>query len=352
MSRMKYAVGVMVGSSLDGMDMVGVRWNIKRPSIFVLEQSATVPLPQEWKQWIEHRCFTNISYCALHREEIRFSRWVARQIKAFVKEHHPEVIGFHGPTLYHDETGPISYQWGDGAFLYGDLAIPVVVDFRAVDQALGGAGAPILSYVEHLAFPDYDGTLNLGGIANISFAKGEHHGRDVVPCNQLLNRLAHERGAPYDCNGEWARQGKVNPSLLMDLQLIQCDWIAQSLDRKEIFEVYWPVLEHYKACPLGDRLRTVVEFIAQSIAQVVPPDARVLVTGGGVHHSFLMERVCALSSATFEIPDRQIVDYKEAMLIALMALLRLYQLPNTYLSYQAGLTAGALWGASGRSQKD
>ncbi len=341
------AVGVMVGSSLDGMDMAMVRWDLNHPSRFVIEKTATVALPAEWTEWIERRRFAAHHYCTLHREEIRFSRWAAHRLAAFIGDQQAvDVIGFHGPTLYHDETGPLSYQLGDGAFLYGELKVPVVVGFREVDQALGAPGAPILPYVEHLAFPQYDGVLNLGGIVNISFRGMQPlGGKDIAPCNQLLNRLAQEAGMPYDDEGKLARGGRVNPLLLEKLLQVQCEWVGISLDRKEISEVYWPLLEECRPSPLADRLRTVVEFIARVVAQQIPPEATVMVTGGGAHNRFLVERIQALASGRVEVPDPAIVEYKEALLIGLMALLRLHRRPNTYATYQSGVTAGALWGA-------
>ncbi len=334
----------MVGSSLDGMDVCLARWEKERD--FSILKAVTYPMEARTLHCIRHREFEAYDVERFYRMDICFTDWAADRLDTFLDGMPmPQVVGFHGPTAYHNETVPCSIQLGDGARLNVRLGVPVVVDFRKLDQALGGPGAPILPYAESRVFPRYAAFLNLGGIANVAYRQdGTIHARDVAPCNQLLDWLACRKGCTYDEGGQWARRGKIIPDLLERLCSIQGDWPAISLDRKEIEEVIWPLIEGV-AAPVEDKLRTGVEFVARCVAEHIPAGARVMVTGGGAHNDFLVERLRQLVDADLEVPDAMLVDYKEALLFGLLGLLRLHGLPNTDLAARHGLTAGALYGA-------
>ncbi len=344
-----YALGVMVGSSLDGQDVCLSKWWWDGKWHFSIVKAATFELDPTFIRCILSRNFERYDVETFHRGNLAFTTEMAERLVDFLRgQPRPHVVGVHGPTVYHNETVPYSIQLGEGDLLYARLKVPVVVNFRQLDQALGGPGAPILPYVEKLVFPDYDAFLNLGGIANVDcWLDGRLHAVDVVPCNQLLNRLAFLQGKPYDEDGKMARQGQVIPSLLERLRMIQRDWPAVSMDRREIEAVFWPLLKEENA-PVEDKLRTVVEWVALAVAdhlEAYDRDCNVMITGGGAHNQLLVERIQDVVPTAVTLPDALLIDYKEALLFGLMALLRFYGLPNTELAAHHGLTAGALYGA-------
>jgi anhydro-N-acetylmuramic acid kinase len=190
---------------------------------------------------------------------------------------------------------------------------------------LGGQGAPLVPLGERLLFPEHKAFLNIGGICNIAL-HGEAHvtGYDVCIGNQALNFLANEAGLPYDQDGELARTGQNIPELLEALNALPFHHQPppRSLGR-EWFDAKVKPLIADAAHPLADRLRTLVEHIAQQVADSLDPANRpVLVTGGGAHNRFLMERLRSMCNSPITVPDRSTVDHKEALAFALLGVLR------------------------------
>jgi anhydro-N-acetylmuramic acid kinase len=276
----------------------------------------------------------------LVRTDHLYGRYLGELVRDFIRDNdlQPSFVASHGHTIFHEPAQHLTLQIGHGAYLAAAAGTPVVCDFRTLDIALGGQGAPLVPIGDRLLFKDYDFCLNLGGIANISFETSQ--GRlayDIGACNMLLNTLANQKGLEYDANGELARQGNLSPDLL------------SQLNRPAFFQAPYPkslgkewVDQHSLATllaadlPVEDKLHTACRHIAYQIGQAVRQAAgagdqqKLLLTGGGAHNQFLVElirqelppRVAAV------VPESQLINFKEALIFAFLGLLRWQQTPN------------------------
>jgi anhydro-N-acetylmuramic acid kinase len=149
----------------------------------------------------------------------------------------------------------------------------------------------------------------------------------------ILNALSRRLNFAYDENGTLAQSGQLLPDLLEDLDL-QSYYIAlppKSLGREDVEKVFFPLLDRSDV-PVVDLLRTFTEHLARQIAAAHPRTFshldQMLVTGGGAHNAFLIERIRAHSPCTIVVPEKNIVDFKEAIVFAFLGLLRMLQKDN------------------------
>ncbi len=244
----------------------------------------------------------------------------------------PTLIAWHGHTLFHDPQ-KATCQIGDPAGIVAATGHNVVAQFRTIDIALGGQGAPLAPIADHLLLESADFYLNLGGISNMSFRddSGNLLSFDISPCNQLLNHLAEQKGLRYDPGGSLAAEGQENVTLLK--QLDELDYYhkqpPKSLDNNWIQSTVIPILDQIPD-QVENKLHTCCVHIAKKIAiEVGRSDTQarlrtMIVTGGGAHNQFLMKQVaihCGLQSVDVKLPDPLIIDFKEAAMIALMGFL-------------------------------
>src|SRR5579872_710116 len=237
-------IGLMSGSSLDGLDIAYVH---------LQERTATTQAgPRSWDFQLLHtdcRPYSTASrerlagatrlsaydYQVLHAA---YGRYLGEQVLQFIKAHGLEyqvqLIASHGHTTFHAPERGMTAQLGDGASIAATTGINVVSDLRAMDVALGGQGAPIVPVGEKALWPDVDLFLNLGGIANIS-RQEDRIAFDVVPANRVLNELAAEadggsgpglldsgEGAlAFDRDGALAASGQVDARLLGQLNQLE-----------------------------------------------------------------------------------------------------------------------------------
>ncbi len=332
MERIKQRwLGAQCGSSLDGLDVAVVTFSKKSSWYFSFEYTQTFTLPSAIQNALLRA--QTLSWNELSSLLWDFSQWVVEVLTPLCKAYQPEGIGFHGPTLFFI---PQRYHFS--------LELPAVIahgtqtlcvhDFRNGMIAKGCKGAPLAPIMERYLFPQYRFFLNLGGIANLScHTTNEIMAFDVVGCNQVLNFLARQKGKAYDYQGKWARQGKVLPSLLE--QLNQWTFLQKTppkaLDNHTLQTFYFSVLSHYPGS-VEDKLRTVVEHIAQQIAKSLAcfsPDV-LFITGGGAYNAFLIERLqYYLPHWQLKIPSKELIEFKEALLFAFLALLCYERLDNT-----------------------
>jgi anhydro-N-acetylmuramic acid kinase len=318
-------IGVMSGSSLDGIDLACCDLNKgEKGWDFRVVNARTIPFPAALREGLLVASGASaLDMARLHRDLGRMIGEACRQMHV---EHPSKLVSSHGHTIFHQPSEGFTTQIGCGASIAAIGGLPTVCDLRSKDVALGGQGAPLVPLGEWLLFPGHDAFVNLGGISNISVHRaGVAKGYDVGPCNQALNLLAMEAGKAYDENGEMARRGQVLPTLLSALDGLA--FYAQQPPRslgREWFEQQMSPLLTQDAGSLQDRMRTVVEHIAGQLARELQRSgaAQALVTGGGAHHGLLVERLRALSGIRIDVPGRQLVDFKEAIIFALLGLLR------------------------------
>ncbi len=327
-------IGVMSGSSLDGLDLAWCElvhdvgdWS------FNIREARTVPYDTRFQQRLKDAMQGSaLELARLHRD---LGDRIGLACKDLVKGRAIDLIASHGHTLFHKPEEGLTLQIGCGARIAARTGTTTVCDFRSMDVALGGQGAPLVPLGERLLFPQHKGFLNIGGICNVAL-HNDHHvtGYDVCIGNQALNFLANEADLPYDKGGAMARTGRIIPELLDALNALPFhhQQPPRSLGR-EWFDAWLKPLIAGQGESLPDRLATVVEHIAQQLATALAfADGPVLVTGGGAHNTFLLERLRSLTTTRIEVPDVRTVDFKEALIFALLGVLRMREEVNTLAS--------------------
>lgn len=318
-------IGLMSGSSLDGLDIALVHFQEENNKYrFQILSADTLPYPNIWKTRLSEAFHKRPK--ELEQLDKDYGEYLGQQVLDFTKRHNitPDFVASHGHTIFHRPEEHYTLQIGDGQELARTCGFIVINDFRSEDVSKGGQGAPLVPIGDKLLFSNYEMCLNIGGIANISYDdNGKRIAYDLCIANQALNYLAKMHGHYYDKDGEMARRGEVDHTLLKKLNnlpfFIQDP--PKSLGR-EFFETYQKVLLRNLSVP--DLLATFVEHIAIQIALPISvfPKSRILCTGGGAMNKFLIERLRARTKHEVVIPKYQIVDYKEALVFAFLGLLR------------------------------
>jgi anhydro-N-acetylmuramic acid kinase len=330
------AVGLMSGTSLDGLDLVAVEfWQTGEKWQFKIEAAETLEYAAEWKNRLKNAPeLSGEELIQLHTE---YGRFLGSETKRFITENHfqPDIVASHGHTIFHQPEKGFTFQAGSGFEIAAVTGITTIADFRSGDVALGGQGAPLVPVGDRLLFSEYEYCLNLGGFANISFEKnGKRIAFDICPVNIVLNHFAEKQGFYFDKNGEMGRKGKVNSELLKKLN--QLDFYRaeppKSLGREWIEKVFMPLLYQTEISD-EDKLRTVYEHIAQQITGIVSGiekgkgagggRGRMLVTGGGVFNKFLIELISGSTPVELVIPANEIINFKEALIFAFLGVLKI-----------------------------
>ena len=354
------AIGLMSGSSLDGLDIAFVEFheNAGKWTSTILEADCQ-PYSTEWMDRLKNAISLNaLQYQLLHTD---YGRYIGQQVNAFIQQYGLEykvaLIASHGHTTFHMPSRNMTAQLGDGAAIAAETQLPVVTNLRAMDLAFGGQGAPIVPVGEKLLLGEYDYFLNLGGIANISINAEKYIAFDVCPANRVLNMLANEKGKAYDENGSMAASGKVDDALLKELNNLEyySKPFPKSLANDFGTDTVYRIVRQ-AGLPTVDALRTFTEHIALQIAKAIPSKksisgkgSQILVTGGGALNKFLIDRLSDHLQAhdiTVKVPDEKLVNYKEAMIMALIGVLRWRQEYNVYASVTGASRdsiGGALW---------
>lgn len=357
-------MGMMSGSSLDGLDLAVCRFRLERAEdgaprvpewkVIVAETDA---FPPTWQARL--RSAPHLPGRELWRLHADLGHWIGRRARAFL-DRFPELTvtlaGSHGHTVFHDPALRFTTQIGDGAALAHRLGLPVVTELRGADVAAGGQGAPLAPLADKYLFPQYDGFLNLGGIANLSVKDGAggYIAGDISGCCQVLDRLAARTGAAYDAGGDLARKGSPAPAAAHKIAALPYHQLPypKSLGNAWVRDELWPLLDD-ESTPAEDLLHTFTRWLAKKIAydlayvgadagaKEAPPEAvaprKILLTGGGSHNTYLLEQLRATQDPEhpafdFAVGDETTTDFKEAALIALAALFRTQGIPNALVS--------------------
>ena len=320
-----YVIGLMSGTSLDGLDIAYCEFSESEGLRYKLLAAETYPYPQQWVDrlsTLEHA--SAYEYALAH---VELGHYFGKCVNRFRKAHPGKVdlVASHGHTIFHQPRLGLTTQIADGDAIAAETGLPVAFNFRTFDVALGGQGAPLVPIGDRLLFGDYDACLNLGGFSNISYEEsGLRKAFDVSPCNMALNALARKLGVEYDKDGVFASQGALNEDVLQKMNALEYYHrpAPKSLGKEWYIENFLPLIASQNPQSM---LRTTVEHIAQQVALVVSSQSirTLLVTGGGAKNKFLVERIAALSpQCSVTIPDHQVVDYKEAIVFALLGYLR------------------------------
>lgn len=317
----------MSGTSLDGLDICYANFHIQTKWNFTIKKAKTIPLPQELKFKLKNS--TTMSGLELSFLNNHLGDFIGESINQFISEykiHKTEIdfISSHGHTIFHQPEKQLTLQIGNGANISAKTKLPVICDFRTTDIALKGNGAPLVPIGDQLLFSEYDYCINLGGISNISFQSGQERlAFDICAVNMVLNHLANLFGSDYDENGNFAKSGKVNMSLYKQLNLLEFyhTKAPKSLGFEWVETNIFPLLEDNDLSS-QDLLRTFVEHIAFQISQNLTNNGKAFFTGGGTHNSFLIERIKNYSASEIIIPNKEIIDFKEALIFGFLGVLR------------------------------
>jgi anhydro-N-acetylmuramic acid kinase len=352
------AIGLMSGSSMDGLDIVFAEFTEQSGKWqYEIRTADCYPFEEAWITRLKNA--TSLSaydYLLLHTS---FGKYIGEQVNKFIDtnglHHQVQLIASHGHTVFHAPHIGMTAQLGDGAAIAATTGINVVSDLRAVDVALGGQGAPIVPMGEKLLLGDYPLLLNIGGIANISYRSNDGYiAFDICPANRVLNMLTALQGKPYDANGEMASGGNVLEDVLAKLNAL--DYYQQpspkSLANQFGTDEVFPLMPKEN---IADALRTYVEHIAVQIrssienlsGQQLANNEQLLITGGGAHNSFLVQKIRkALEplGISVVVPGKDLVDYKEALIMALLGILR-WREQNTVLASVTGAKRDSIGGA-------
>lgn len=324
------ALGIMSGTSLDGLDLALCRFSFKNGKwTYELQKHKTIAYPPTWKKRLARAHL--LSGHDLMKTDVDFAHYIASASNRFLKEsrYRPEVIGSHGHTVFHQPENGLTFQLGCGAVIAALTGVDTVSDFRMTDVALGGQGAPLVPVGDELLFGHYDVCLNIGGIANLSFRK--NHLRlayDICPANMILNKLASLSGKPFDKNGLLASNGIVHAGLLHKLNNLPFyrKPFPKSLGREWFENVFYPVIQK-ENIKTEDKLATCTIHAAMQIAREIEKlnkkHCRVLASGGGAKNKFLIKSIAQHTSAEIILPDVSLIDMKEAIVFAFLAVLRI-----------------------------
>lgn len=347
-------LGLMSGSSLDGLDLAYCQFKMEGDNIISwnLIQAETIPFSEQWKSRLANLPFQSAEIYA--KTNIYFSHYLAELVLPFLSKNElvPDFVASHGHTIFHNPDKMFTAQIGDGGALAAKLGLPVVSNFRTTDIALGGEGAPFAPIADHLLYKGYDAYLNLGGIANLTFVKNEQiRAHDVCAANQVLNFLANQIELSYDNRGIIAKSGQFNEALFNSLNKFPYynKTGAKSLGNEWIRAHILPLFANIDI-PIEDALATVCHHIAYQIKQACLREneatkLKVLASGGGVFNTFLIDLIQQYSpQLEIIIPKNQTIEFKEAILMALMGLLRWNEQVNV-LSSTTGSTKDSISGS-------
>lgn len=334
-------IGLMSGTSLDGLDVADVTFKLSNQ--------------EEWSFQLNHATIYHFNQDLLSRLKLAFQlsasdlcelsaslgKFYAEKVKYFLVENSVEksqidFIASHGQTIFHQPQKCFTLQIGNGPELAVNTNIPTVVDFRTKDVALGGNGAPLIPVADHILFSNYADTfLNLGGFSNFSFKQNESvYSYDICPVNIVINGLMSEIGKDFDESGDYGKQGGINETLLSELNALSfyTEEFPKSLGWEWVVESIHPLLN--REIILKDKIRTFYEHIAFQIGEAVnKTDSKsTLITGGGAKNHFLIERIKYYIEGEVIIPDKNLIDFKEAIGFAFLGVLRWQEKINVWSS--------------------
>ena len=324
-------IGLMSGTSLDGLDVADVTFSLTGDHTWSFELNNSFLYAYDTEILTRLKSAFQLPSQELTQLSADLGRFYAEKVNAFISDKKinkssVDFIASHGQTIFHQPQSGYTLQIGNGPELAVETELPTVVDFRTKDVALGGNGAPLIPVADHLLFSKYaEAFLNLGGFSNVSYKKDNTvFSFDICPVNIIVNELMRTIGEEYDAFGECGEQGEINPSLLKELNALSfySEVGPKSLGWEWVEKAVLPLLNQEK--DLKNKIRTLYEHIAFQIGNSLNEIGAksTLVTGGGAKNVFLIERIKSYTDGEIIIPEESIIDYKEAIGFAFLGLLK------------------------------
>ena len=334
-------IGLMSGTSMDGLDIAHVRFEVNKNGEwnFLIINSETTEYKAEFvDQLSKATTLTVPDFLKLDKKiGSTFGEMTLNFIDKYnINKSSINAISSHGQTTFHQPENGFTSQIGCGSTISFITGIPVINDFRTKDVIAGGQGAPLVPIGDLLLFQNLaESFLNLGGIANISFLQNNKMiAFDICPANLPLNKLVNNLGFSFDKNGDISRKGNVNQELLSKLnELVYYKQNHPKSLGTEWLEAIFNPLINFKT-DIEDTLRTIIEHEALQIASILNQNKleSVFISGGGTKNSFLIERIKHFYKGEIIIPDNRIIEFKEAIIFAFLGALYLEKQQNTISS--------------------
>lgn len=342
-------IGLMSGTSLDGLDIAYCTFDINdkddksnNSSIqYNIEKAQTIPYRKEIKDRIlsmETCSGEDLAYFSTY-----LGHYFGKKTREFIEANNLEVdfISSHGQTIFHQIDKQFTLQIADLNAIAAETECSVIGDFRSLDVALGGQGAPLVPIGDEILFSEYDSCLNLGGFSNVSYnSEDKRIAYDICPTNIVLNSLCGELGLAYDKGGEIAKRSKTNAELLLKLNNIPHYVLdkRESLGKEFVKEWVFPILDSFEI-KTEEKIATYTQHIAMQIAKHLK--GKVLVTGGGAYNVFLIDSIRKYldSQSNLDkgksnldkelvIPNHLLIEYKEALIFAFLGVRRVRKQVN------------------------
>jgi anhydro-N-acetylmuramic acid kinase len=345
MFKEKYTIiGVMSGTSLDGVDLAHIVFTVKNNKWdFQILESETVSYSIDWLNKL--KIAVGFSEAALEKLNQDYTQLLAVIISDFIEKYeikNLDAVCSHGHTILHQPQNGFTLQIGNLPEIATLINQTVVCDFRVQDVQFGGQGAPLVPIGDRILFSEYEYCMNLGGFSNVSFEQNNKRiAFDISPVNTVLNFYANQLGLNYDDKGSISRTGICNKDLLIELNAL--DFYQKkhpkSLGFEFVKETVLPIIEKY-SIPIEDKLHTFTEHVALQIALALPnKNGSLFITGGGAYNDFLIERVqYHLPKMKLIIPSAKILEFKEALIFALLGVLKLREEINVLSSVTGAKT--------------
>ncbi len=326
-------LGMMSGTSLDGLDLAYCHiWKNLNRWVFEIVKTKSIPYNEKFQSKLQEAISLPADQLLCFHNE--FGTWLGEQASRFIKDSNIEVefLASHGHTIHHQPHLGLTFQLGSGQHLANASSVKTICDFRTNDVALGGQGAPLVPIGDRILFGSYDYCLNLGGISNISFERdGNRIAFDIGVANMLLNHITRQHGLSFDMDGELARKGKLLPDMLRQLNALE--YYTRPYPKSTGYEWFSkeivPILQGNDA-PMETLLHTSIHHICKQLALQVKKyagriDRTLLVTGGGALNGYLIEVLQSKLGDKIKVvlPPKEIIEFKEALIFALMGVLRL-----------------------------
>jgi len=350
-------LGLMSGTSLDGLDMAACRFSYHNGQwTYSIEAADAVSYNEQLQLQLKNS--VNLTGLELSLLDIELGKFFGTSVKEFCESQNlsPQLVGSHGHTVFHQPEKQLTLQIGNPEAISYYSGLPVVANFRIRDVLDGGQGAPLVPFGEHYLFPGYRAFLNLGGIANVAFHEGDMmKGFDTSACNMGLNYLARQLGLGFDKNGDIARSGVMNESLFNALNRL--DYFSQQGPKSlgyEWFEQYVAPMLDSTDISTKDALCSFVHHIAyqvnRGLQNLTPDPQKVMATGGGALNTFLIDTLNLYGKEryTYNTPDQKTIEFKEALVFAFLALLRFLgrsNISSQVTGAKSDTSAGSLHGA-------
>lgn len=329
-------IGLMSGTSLDGVDLVCVDfYNNNGVYTYDIVEANTYDYPSHWESKLRNAFRGELG--DLRNLDVEYGAYLGGVINTFIKEYNIigiDMVASHGHTIFHKPEEGVTLQIGSGEHIAKEVGLKVICDFRTQDVKLGGQGAPLVPVGDQLLFSQYDYCLNLGGFANVSFQSDEIRlAFDICPVNIVLNHFSKLLGFEYDDKGVLASEGVVHEQLLTELNDLSFykDVGPKSLGYEFVVNEVFPVILRYDLHE-KDILRTFIAHIVDQISRKVKKDGSLLVTGGGVYNEFLISQMKRKLKNPLVVPDNRLVEFKEALIFAFLGLLKSENKVNCLMS--------------------